>query len=320
MKFLPNARARWGFWLLVIFFVTAVAADFIAPYSPIVQHRASFNSPPLQDSAHPEAPPTTIHFFVRGDSYRWLGIIPSDWHLFGGAGSHRVFLLGSDDLGRDIFSRLVYGSRVSLLVGLLGVLISFGVGMIFGGISGYFGGWIDQVTMRGSELFMALPALYLLLTLRTVFPKELSSMVSFFLIIGILSFVNWGTVARVIRGMVLSMRSSQFVEAAEATGASRSRILCLHILPNTAPFLVAQALLTIPFYILGEIALSFLGLGIQEPNPSWGNMLAAAMNVTAMSERPWILAPGLAIFLVVLSFNLLGEGLSDAFAPKERKS
>lgn len=317
MNFLPNSKSRWGFGILLVFIILAAGADFIAPYSPTVQHRDSYNSAPLSDSAHPGAASTKIQFFVVGESYRWFNWIPGRLHLFGTDGSQYLFLLGSDEFGRDIFSRLLYGARVSLWIGLLGMGVSFSVGMLLGGISGFYGGWIDQITMRSSELFMALPALYLLLTLRSVFPKQLSSTVSFFLIVGILSFVNWGSVARVIRGMVLSMRESLFVEAAHAVGASRMRILVRHILPNTAPFLVAQALLTIPFYILGEITLSFLGLGIQEPHPSWGNMLAAALNITALTERPWILAPGAAIFLVVFAFNLLGEGLNDALAPRK---
>lgn len=316
-SFLFNARMRWGFTVLAIFILLALVADFVAPYSPTEQHRDSFNSSPFHDSARPDTAHPKIRFWVAGESYRWLGLVSARRHLFGTDGSGFVFILGTDEFGRDIFSRIVFGARVSILVGLLGVLVSFSVGMILGGLSGYLGGWVDQIVMRGSELFMALPGLYLLLTLRSVFPKQLSSTLSFFLIVGILSLLNWGSIARVIRGMVLSIRKNEFVEAAQAIGASKMRVLRLHILPNTAPFLTAQALLTIPYYILGEMALSFLGLGIQEPDPSWGNMLASALNVTALTERPWILSPGVAIFLLVLAFNLFGEGLNDALSPRK---
>jgi peptide/nickel transport system permease protein len=224
--------------------------------------------------------------------------------------------LGSDWNGRDILSRLIYGSRVSLSIGLLGVMISFTIGMIVGGISGYFGGRLDTFLMRLVEVIMCFPDFYLMLALRAAFPLELPSTVIYLLIVGIMSFIGWAGMARVIRGIVLSVREREYVLAAKAYGVTHIAIIIKHVLPNTFSYAIVAATLSIPGYILGEAALSLLGLGINEPHASWGNMLTAAMNLSDMVQHPWILVPGIAIFVTVMAFNLLGDGLRDAFDPK----
>jgi len=220
-----------------------------------------------------------------------------------------IYLLGTDRLGRDIFSRLLYGARISLSIGLIGVSITFLLGILFGGLAGYYGGWVDNAIMRLTEVLMSIPAFYLMLALRAIFPLDMSSVEVFFLIVFILSFIGWAGLARVIRGLVLSLREREYVLAAKTYGASPLRILFKHILPNTYFYLIVTATSAIPSYILGEAALSLLGLGIQEPYPSWGNMLSDARSLTVITFFPWILAPGVAIFLVVFAFNMLGDAL-----------
>jgi peptide/nickel transport system permease protein len=254
-----------------------------------------------------------IHFFVKGDKYKLLGFIPASIHLFGTGDEHYpVFLLGADQFGRDELSRLLYGSQISLSIGVIGILLSFSMGMIVGGISGYFSGATDMFIMRLCELIMSIPALYLIISLRATFPPGMSSAQVYAMIVIILSFIGWASMARVIRGMALSFREQQFVLAARALGQTHLRIIARHILPNTFSYVIVAATLSVPYYILGEVVLSFLGVGIQEPNASWGNMLTAAQNIEYLRNYPWLLAPGAAIFITVLAFNFLGDGLRDA--------
>ncbi len=341
-----NKLAYLSFYILVILYFLAIFADFISPYPYDKQHRDTPYHPPTQIHFFDEkgnfhlrpfvyryelvdpvfkiykvdkSKKYPIYFFVEGDRHYLLGIIPTNIHLFG-VKEGKIFLLGADNLGRDIFSRLLYGGRISLSIGLVGVLVSFTIGAIIGGISGYFGGKVDNILMRISEIVMSFPGFYLMLALRAVFPITLSSVQVYFLIVIILSFIGWAGLARVIRGMVLSIREQDFVTAAKSYGASSFRIITRHILPNTFSYLLIAATLAIPGYILGESALSLLGLGIQEPYASWGNMLSAARSISAMASYPWILAPGIAIFITILAFNLIGDALRDALDPKLRKN
>ncbi len=341
-----NKLAYLSLHILGVLYFLSIFADFISPYPYDLQHRDTPYHPPTQIhffdnkgnfSIRPfvyeyklvdpvfkkykiaYSKKNYIYFFVKGEKHYLLGFIPTNIHLFG-VKKGKIFLLGADNLGRDIFSRLLYGSRVSLSIGIVGVLISFFIGAIVGGISGYFGGKVDNFLMRISEVIMSFPGFYLMLALRAVFPITLSSVEVYFLIVIILSFIGWAGLARVIRGMVLSIREQEFVIAAKSYGASSLRIITRHILPNTFSYLLIAATLSIPGYILGESALSLLGLGIQEPYASWGNMLSAARSITAISHYPWILTPGIAIFITILAFNLLGDALRDALDPKLRKN
>jgi peptide/nickel transport system permease protein len=257
-----------------------------------------------------------IRFFTSGEKYKLLGLIPCQIHLFGVDEPARIHLLGSDWNGRDIFSRICHGARISLTVGLIGVFISFTLGLIVGGISGYFGGFTDTIIMRVVELLMSFPAFYLLLSLTAALPRDLTSTQRYILIVVILSFLGWPGLARVIRGMVLSLKEEEYALAARAVGAGSFKIITRHILPNTFSYAIVAATLRIPGYIIGESALSLLGLGINEPQPSWGNMLSQAMSPGNLVQYPWIIVPGFFIFFAIMAFNLVGDGLRDAFDPK----
>ncbi|MDB6125621.1 MAG: Binding-protein-dependent transport system inner rane component [Pedosphaera sp.] len=331
-----HRTAMFGAVILVILYLTALFAGFIAPYGYERQDRERFFHRPmalrfqggLAVQQYEPAPGSSkyqavkgevqrIHFFVRGDKYNLFGFIPSTLHLFGsGDPKHPINLLGTDQYGRDIFSRLLYGSQISLSIGLIGIVLRFGLGMVMGGISGYFGGKIDSFIMRFCELIMSIPALYLIMSLRATFPANLSSTQVYLLIIAILSFIGWASSARVIRGMALSLRERQFVLAARTLGQRDRHVILKHILPGTFSYVIVAATLSVPYYILGEVVLSFLGVGIQEPDASWGIMLNAAQNPEYLTNYPWLLAPGVAIFITVLAFNFLGDGLRDAVDTK----
>ena len=344
MKLRRYRLAMFGLYLLVVMYAAAILAGFLAPYSyDNGSTQAPFHPPMLtrihlfdqhgqlsrpfvygiipvdvqlktyRDDLTKKYP---IKLFARGDDYHILWIIRSNVHLFGVDQPGRIFLFGSDLQGRDLFSRILYGAQVSLSIGILGIIISTVIGMLVGGIAGYFGGATDFVLMRSVEVLLALPSLYFILIMRQMFGSGLSSTQVYLIIIIILAFIGWATEARVIRGMVLSIKEREYVIAARALGYNNSRIIIRHILPNTLSFVIVTATLSVPFFILGEVALSFLGAGIQEPEASWGNMLIAARNSRSLNDFPWVLAPGFFIFIAVMAWNFLGDGLRDAADPR----
>jgi peptide/nickel transport system permease protein len=345
-KVKKNPLAQFGAAILLIFYIAVIAADFVAPYDPYTSQLDGSLLPPTQVHwthngrfTGPHIYPTTqgpvdietgdrkitvdtqkpipLRFFVKGYDYKLFGLIPSNRHLFGSAGEARFNLLGTDDQARDQFSRLLHGGRISLFIGLVGIAISFPLGLLVGGISGYFGGWVDTVLMRLVEVLMTIPGIYLLVALAAVLPAGLTSAQRFLLIVIITSFIGWASLARVIRGQVLSLKEREFVQAARAMGANPLYIIVRHVLPQTATYVIISATLAVPGFIVAESVLSLIGLGIQQPDPSWGNMLSLATNASILVLQPWLVwPPAILIILTVLSFNLLGDGLRDALDPR----
>ena len=344
LKLRSNRTAMLGLYILAVMYAAAILAGFIAPYKyDNARHDLPFYPPMLtrvhlfDEQGHltrpfvyrivPVDPQLAsyrddtsarypIRLFAQGDKYHILWIIVSSTHLFGVDEPGHLFLFGSDQMGRDIFSRILYGAQVSLSIGIVGIVISTIIGMLIGGIAGYVGGVTDFALMRGVEVLLALPSLYFILILRQLFGTAMSSIQIYFIIVIILALIGWATEARVIRGMVLSLKEKEYVIAARAMGFSNSRIIIRHILPNTLSFVIVTATLSVPFFILSEVALSFLGVGIQEPEASWGNMLAAAQNNRQLIDFPWVLIPGVFIFVAVMAWNFLGDGLRDAADPR----
>jgi len=327
-------------FLLIVLYGAALFAPFLSPSIPSAQNlQQTYHPPtaliwqngrlcvqryklvdpstasyqPLPDQAIP------LQWFSRGVSYKFLGLIPADRHLFAIPTSDPIYLLGSDATGRDVFTRLLYGAGISLSIGLIGVALTSFLGLTIGGLAGYLGGWPDTLAMRLTEFLMAVPGLYLLLALRAALSSRFPSDATFLLIVVILSALGWAGTARVVRGLVLSLRERPFILAANILGQRPWTILFRHLLPNTFSYLIVAATLSVPGYILGEAALSFLGLGIQEPASSWGLMLGQAQDIKIfMLNFWWLLTPGLAIILTVIAFNLLGDALRDAVDPKFR--
>ncbi|WP_243029847.1 ABC transporter permease [Thermus altitudinis] len=431
-QFRKHPLAVWGLRILLVLYTFALFAGFFTPYDPNYYElyppkghhpptRIHFVDPETGKLSRPfvyatkrsidpvslqpryEEDPSQgkfyLRFFVRtpDQPYTILRVFRSDLRLFGVDPPGRIFLMGTDNFGRDLYSRLVYGGQVSLTIGILSALVSFVLGLVLGGIAGYFSGrpfalslplrawrgrgWLlgplswaiwgglalgalylawtyysltglgvlqllaagvalwfaffllktlpfrpllldpDNLIMRLVEIIAAIPTLFLLISLRAVFPTNIDPLFTFYLVVGLLGFIGWGGLARVVRGIVLSVREMDYVQAARALGASDARIIARHVLPATASYIIVSLSLTIPGFILGESGLSFLGLGVTEPYTSWGLLLQAAQQggFASFVDRPWVLWPGFFIFVSIMAWNFVGDGLRDAFDPRRRR-
>ncbi|MCF7886807.1 MAG: ABC transporter permease [Candidatus Omnitrophica bacterium] len=342
-KLKQHKLAVFSFWVLLILYLSALFAPIIAPYHYKTEKRTFSYAPPskihiIDQEGNLNWPfvywrsyqfnqfykkvyteeklkKYSIKLFIRGDSYNFLGLFTTNLHLFGVDGPAYLNILGTDSRGRDLFSRIIYGGQISLSVGLVGVFIALLIGVFLGGISGYFGGKTDNFLMRFAEIIMVIPSFYLMLSLRSMFSYSLTSLQIYFIIVFIMSFIGWPGMARVVRGMSISIRQREYVLASHALGNSHFKTIKKHIIPHTFSYIIVAASISIPGYILGESALSLLGLGIQDPYASWGNLLSESMAIAQIRLHPWILIPGIFIFITVIAFNLLGDGLRDAFDP-----
>ena len=327
--------------LLVALHAIMILAGFFAPYDPAEQGRGSPYLPPMrlhivdvQGHFHARpfvyalqlregtfdqyeentARPVPLKFFVQGARYRLLGLLPMRLHLFG-AENERVYLLGSDPFGRDQLSRFLYGGQVSLFAGLTGAGITLFLGLCVGALAGYYGGWRDDLLMRLAELFLALPWLYLLFALRAFLPLTVSPLQAFFLIIAVLGAVGWARPARLVRGVVLSAKERDFVRAARGFGATGEYLLRRHILPEASGVLLTQAAILVPQFVLAEMTLSFLGLGVPEPVPSWGSLLSSLQQYSVLVSYWWMYLPALMMVPFFLGYLGLGSRLQQHWEP-----
>ena len=342
-KLRRHRLAVWAGILLAVMYASILVSEVLAPYNPNTRTTSHIYAPPQSvhffhegrfigpfvygydkkldmrtlKRIYTENPAKVQHlrFFCSGDSYNfWLGG-RFDFHLVCPAEGGTLFLLGTDRLGRDMLSRLIHGTRISLTVGLIGIIGSFTLGIAIGGVAGYFGGMVDSVVQRSIEIFKSIPTLPLLMALAAAIPPTWSVLVKYFGVTIILGLLDWPGAARTVRSKLLALREEDFAVAARLMGTSPTRIIARHLVPNFASHLIASLTLSIPAMIFGETALSFLGLGLQAPMISWGVLLIEAQNISAVELYPWLMAPVVPVFLTVLAFNFFGDGLRDAADP-----
>jgi len=331
---LKDKFTRIAFFVLAILYLSVFLAPFITPYSKEYSNRDKAYCPPskiyiINEKGKLSLPYTYNYIrifdketfetkYVEDKTHKYK-VKYFDKHFYNVEEGGELYLLGTDINGRDNFSRLLYGGQISLTIGFLALLVSFPLGMLYGGLSGYLGGKTDFIMMRISEAIMSIPSFYLLIILASILPANMTSVQRFSLIVLILALIGWAGFSRVVRGMVLSIKKKEFVIASEVLGASNFRTIVYHILPQTLSYVIVAMTLSVPSYILSESGLSFLGLGIQQPDASWGNMLKEAQEFTNITSRPWLLTPGFLIFVAVLSFNLIGDTIRDTLDPNSKE-
>lgn len=342
-KFFRHKLAVFSLGLLIFLGLVVIFSGFIAPYSYTSHHYDYTYLPPQPIRIFDDGSLTWpfiygierglneetfsweyevnreekyyLKLFVHGEEYKFWGLFKTDVHLFGVKGEGPLFLFGTDKVGRSIFSRIFWGGRISLSIGFLGTVLTIFTGLIIGGISGYYGGWADNLIQRLTEIQMSFPRLPLWMALSAALPSSWSSLQVYAGMVAVLSIISWGGFSREIRGLLLSRKESDYVMAAKAVGASDTRIITRHLFPSVISHAVVVSTLTIPMLILAESSLSFLGLGIRPPMTSWGVLLKEGQNIETLTQHPWILIAGLFITGTILAFNFVGDGFRDAVDP-----
>jgi peptide/nickel transport system permease protein len=346
-RFKKHRLAAVGSIILALYLVVVIFAEFLAPYGTETRdmlyvlgqpqlvrfvdstgqfHLAPFvygsatkrNTVTLRMEFHED--PKVIHplaFFYQGEAYKLWGLFPTNLHLIGMPKGY-VHFMGTDEIGRDLFSRLLFGTRISLSIGIIGVAVSFILGLLIGGVSGFFGGWVDYLVQRVTEFIRSIPTLPLWMALSAAFPRDWPSLRIYFAITILLSFIGWTNLARRVRGKLLSLRTEDFVTAAVIAGSSDTRIITRHMLPSFLSYIIVDLSVSFPYMILGETALSFVGLGLRPPIVSWGTLLQASQNIRSISEHPWLFIPAAFVIVAVLAFSFVGDGLRDAADPYSR--
>ena len=346
-KFRKHRLAMLGGLVTILIYLMTIFAEFIAPTLPDTYNAQFTYAPPQtlylfdqidaglrfqpyvngytvkldyeagrRNFVVDETVKIPVGIFVKGDSYKLFGLIPTNIHLLGTLNKgDPLYLFGADRLGRDILSRTIYGSRVSMTIGLVGVTLSLFLGILMGGISGYFGGWIDNLIQRLIEFLQSIPSIPLWIGLTVAIPRDVPPLNVYFYITAILSLLGWTGLARVVRGKFYALKTEDFVKAARLDGCSSLRIIFRHMVPSFLSHIIAVVTLAIPGMILAETALSFLGVGLREPVISWGVLLQESQNIRAISNAPWLFWPGVMVVVAVLALNFLGDGLRDAADP-----